>query len=111
MPLDRTRTDYVLTILLFVLFFLSFFLWSHWGDMHVSSNSGADADPAFISTISLGVPVTTLFLVYEMFGIFILPGKPRIREINKGVIFLRLKIMIQKKLQEGIDDYFRYKNR
>jgi hypothetical protein len=111
MPIKATRFDYILTTILFIGLILSFFAWSTWGDLHYSTNAGVHDDPASTSKINMAVYVIPLFLVYEMFTIYYFDGKPKLRELPKGIMFLSLRLAINKKIQDGIDDYRRWRTK
>jgi hypothetical protein len=111
MPFHRTRSDYILITLLFSVFFWALFFGSRIGDLHYSTNAGCEKDPAFISDINMAVYIIPFFLIYEMFIIYVFEGKPRIREINKKLLVLRFKTIVRNKLQDGIDDYHRWRTR
>lgn len=111
MPIKATRFDYIITTILFIGFILSFFVWSTWGDLHYSTNAGVKQDPAFTSDISMAVFIIPIFLIYEMFTIYYFHGMPRLRELPKGILFLRFRLAINKKIQDGIDDYSRWRTK
>ncbi len=111
MPIITTRFDYILTTILFIGLILSFFVWSTWGDQHYSTNSGVTQETAFTSKMNMAVYVIPLFLIYEWFTIYYFNGMPRLRELPKGLLLLRLRLLINKKIQEGTDDYKKWKSR
>lgn len=107
MPIQASRFDHILTIMLFILFVISFFIWSRWGDLHYCTNP----DPAKESDINMAVYIIPLFLIYELFTIYLLDGRPRLREIDKQLMLLKLKLIIRKKLQETKEDYRRFRSK
>jgi len=105
MPIKASRYDYILTIFLFIAFMISFFFWSDFGDTHYSSNAGAKQDPAFQQHINMAVLVIPLFLIYEFFNIYYFNGMPRIRELDKGILMLRIRLAINKKMEKTKEEY------
>jgi hypothetical protein len=106
MPFRRTRFDYTLIILLFILFFWSFFIGSSFGDLHFSSSAGRNDDPAFVSHISIAVFIIPIFIIYLMISIYALEGKPKLKEIDKKMVVFKIKLIIKNKIREGLDEYY-----
>jgi hypothetical protein len=107
MPFKLTKFNYILTAGLFIGFIVSFFFLSRWGDFHYTSNP----DPAGSSTVSIGVYLIPFFVIYEMFAILVLPGKKRIKEIDKKVLFYRLLFRVRNEIRKGWDDYHRWRKK
>jgi hypothetical protein len=104
MPIKASRYDYILTTILFFLFLVSFFLWSTIGDLHFSTNP----DPAHDSKINMAVYVIPLFLIYEMFTIYYFNGMPRIRELDKEILMLKIRLAIKKKIEKTKEECHQY---
>lgn len=107
----RTRLDYGITIMFLVVFTFTFFFMSSFGDLHYSSSSAGSNDPAFLGDVNMQVYLGPLILIYEAFQLYVLPGKKRIREIDKRLVIFKFRTAIRKKLQEGIDEYHEWRLR
>jgi hypothetical protein len=107
MPQQASKTDYFIFILLLIVFLISFFGWSSFGDLHYTSMN----DPTSHSEVNMAVYIIPLFLIAEMFSIVVLPGKPRLREINKKLYITLFILKIKKKLREGIDEYHQWRTK
>lgn len=107
MPFQESRWINYGSIALLVLFLISFFLLSKWGDLHYSSM----VDERNISNINMLVFLLPIFLIYALIHMTVLIGKPRIKEIDKKLLLYKLKIFIHKKLQEVNDEYHQWKTK
>lgn len=107
MPHQTSKTDYILFFLLLIIFLVSFFCWSSFGDLHYTSMY----DPSEHSQVNMAVYIIPIFLIAEMFSIVILRDKPRLREIDKKFYLILFIRMIKNKLHEGIDEYHQWRNK
>jgi hypothetical protein len=73
MPFQRSRLDYIVTSIMLISFVWAFFIGSKWGDIHGQTNP----DPAAASYVNLWVMIGPLVIIYEMFQLYVLPGKRR----------------------------------
>ena len=101
MPFVRTKLDYIVTLLLLISFLYAFFYGSIWGDIRGQSNP----DDASASYVNLWVIVGPLVLVYEMFQLFVLPGKRRGRELPWRLYFQMTADVIKKKASSSFQEY------
>jgi hypothetical protein len=104
MPISTTKMDYAMFFFTLIIFTIAFFLWSDFGDLHYSSNS----DPSQKSYISIVVYIAPIFTIYSLLFILVLPGKPKLREIDKRLLLLKIKT--RKKIREGLEEYQRWRS-
>jgi hypothetical protein len=105
MPFQESRWINYGSIALLVLFLIGFFILSSWGDLHYSTNP----DPGKASRVNMLVYILPIFAIYAFIRITVLIGKPTLREIDKKLLLFKLRLIIRKKIQEGLDDYRRWK--
>lgn len=58
---------------------------------------------------TVAIYLCSVFCIYEMFAIVVLPGKPRLREIDKRLLLYRMLMVIKNKIRGGWDDYFTWR--
>jgi ABC-type uncharacterized transport system fused permease/ATPase subunit len=107
MPFQESRWINLGSIALLVLFLIGFFILSKWGDLHYSSM----VDERNISNINMLVFLLPIFLIYALIHMTVLIGKPRIKEIDKKLLLYKLRLIIRKKLEEGITEYHQWKTK
>lgn len=101
MPFIRTKLDYIVTTIMFASFVWAFFQGSIWGDLHGSTNP----DPASASYVNFWVIIGPIICIYEMFQLFVLPGKRRGRELPWRLYAQMAKEIIIGKIKSGMDEY------
>jgi len=101
MVFRRTRLDIIVTSVMFIAFIWAFFFGSKFGDLHYCTNP----DKATLSYINNFVLIAGIILIYEMFQLIVLPGRTRLREYDKRIVLLKMKILVRKKIDEGIEEY------
>jgi hypothetical protein len=89
MPFIVTKFDYGLFLIALIVFTYSFFFYPN-----------------------IQIFICSIICIYEMFQIFVLPGKPRLREIDKRLFVFKIKLVIRNKMKEGMTEYYEWnKNR
>jgi hypothetical protein len=86
-------------------FVWAFFFGSTWGDIHGQTNP----DPASASYVNMWVMLGPLIIIYEMFQLYVLPGKRRGRELPWGLYLQIAKEKIHEKLSSGMKEYHEWK--
>jgi len=97
-----TKLDYAVTSFIFIAFLWSFFFGSKWGDQHFATMGN---DPATITYMNLFVIFGSFILVYEMFQMFVLPGKRQGRELPWKLYFKIFRERIIHELRSGVQEY------
>ena len=83
---EAGKLDYFITIVFFIVFYWSFFVYPN-----------------------MQIFIAPLVLIYEWFVIYVIPGKQRLREIDKKILLFKLKLVIRKKLEEGKTEYHQWR--
>jgi hypothetical protein len=85
---EAGKLDYFVTIVFMIVFLWSFFIYPN-----------------------MQIYIAPIVLIYEWFVITVLPGRTRLREVDKKILLFKLKLAVRKKIEEGIQDYYRWKNK
>lgn len=105
MPFRRTRLDYIITTIAFIMFYLAFF--------PLSSFIGIN-QPSYQKTFYIVndlVVIGPIILIYEWFQLIVLPGKRRGRELPWKLYKQILIEKITAKAKQGIDEYYYWRNK
>jgi hypothetical protein len=95
----RTRLDYIVTILVLTMFLIAFFFLSDTTGMYQQSYTKR------YYIVNDFVIIGPIVLIYEMFQLFILPGKRRGRELPWRLYTQIAKETIIGKIKSGIKEY------
>lgn len=88
MPFRESNWNYIGFLLLLIVFLYTFFY-----------------------ALSIATYLCSLFCIIEIFAIVFLPGKPRLRELNLKLRFTVLILRFFSKIQDGWDEYHRWRNK
>lgn len=118
MPFRNSRIDFFVTTVAFIVFIYAFFFASFHpmldadGDIIYTKKSNGipvyskvnDGTYHTIQEINLQIFIAPIVLIYEMFVLIVLPGKPKLRELPWKIYRLQLKFIILDKLDEGLQE-------
>lgn len=120
MPFKTTKLDLFVTLVISVLFLYALIFSSYKparfenGTLMRSEEQWRETGDDRVPTVNLFVVIAPIILIYEFVQIVILPGKPRLREINKRAYIIRFRAKIRDKIDEGkrlTKEYFDRKKR
>jgi len=83
---DAGKLDYLVTIIFMIVFLWSFFIYPN-----------------------MQIYIAPIVLIYEWCVITVLPGRTRLREVDKKILLFKLRLVIRKKKEEGIQDYLQWR--
>jgi len=88
MPFKVTKMNYLLFFMSMSLFLFFFFFYRN-----------------------IAMHLCCIFCIYEMFAIVVLPGKPRLREMNIKMRLYGMLFLFRDKIRGGWDEYDQWKKR
>jgi hypothetical protein len=115
MAFRNTRLDYFVLIIVTVLFLYSFFFLNlkpamdSNGSIIRSENNWHNYGDDTVYSINMFSVIAPIIIIYEMVIIFYMPGKKRLREINKRAYIIRFNAMVRDKITDGMDEYREWK--
>lgn len=104
----RTNVDYIITIMFIIAFIYAFFFASFHpmkdADGNIIYKKMDDGTFRTIAEINAQVFIAPIVLIYEMFQLFVLPGKTRLKYLPWRFWTALLIFIIYKKIKDGIDE-------